>query len=219
MICVPCKKNKIHSRQGEIVERKTSEKLASAFNAGFDFLMQKTDKADNKTYKQRLSRCSHCDYLKRRQNLPKGADLSIKDSCLICGCVLKAKAAQIGESFECPLLWWAFENEMDFKAAFDEYQAKKSENDYNKILALIEEKTAENKKELGAIDEINHFFFEYTGGASRKDLIEFCEKSDIDFYFIGFYLSKMLNNKLIRLSFDDERKIDTFILIHSEEKD
>ena len=157
--------------------------------------------------------------MKRKQNLPKGADLSIKDSCLICGCYLKAKASQIGESFECPLLWWAFENETDFNTAFDEYQEKKSEKDYNKILTLIDEKTAVDKKEIGVIDEIKRFFFEYKGGARRNDLIEFCEKENIDFYYIGFYLSEMLNNKMIRLSFDSERKIDTFILIHSEEKD
>ena len=221
--CVPCQKNKVFSQQfnnqGAIVERNIKEKAASVVNAAADFFTKKTVKADDKTYKQRLSRCSHCDYLKRRQNLPKGADLSIKDSCLICGCFLKAKASQIGESFECPLLWWSFENETDFKAVFDEYQAKKSEKDYNKILTLIEEKTAVDKKELGVIDEIKHLFFEYNGGASRQDIIDFCEKSDIDFYYIGFYLSEMLNNKLIRLSYDNERKIDTFILIHSEEKD
>lgn len=220
--CIPCKKNKVFSQQfnnqGAIVERNIKEKAASVVNAAADFFTKKTVKADEKTYKQRLSRCSHCDYLKHRQNLPKGADLSIKDSCLICGCFLKAKAAQIGESFECPLLWWSFENETDFKAAFDEYQAKKSEKDYNKILALIEEKTAKYTKEF-IVTGIKHFFFEYNGGASRNDLIEFCEKSDIDFYYIGFYLSEMLNNKLIRLSYDNERKVDTFILIHSEEKD
>lgn len=240
--CVPCQKNKIFSQQfnnqGEIVEKKTEnkemktinfeegiyertlkEKASSVVNSFADFFTKKTAKADDKTYKQRLSRCSHCDYLKRRQNLPKGADLSIKDSCLICGCFLKAKAAQIGESFECPIMWWAFENETDFQAAFNEYQEKKNEKDYNKILALIKEKTAVDKKELGVIDEIKHFFFEYNGGVSRQDLIEFCEKSDIYFYYIGFYLSEMLNKKLIRLSYDSERKIDTFILIHSEEKD
>ena len=138
---------------------------------------------------------------------------------MICGCYLKSKASRIGESFECPILWWVFENETDFQASFDEYQAKKSEKDYNKILALISDKTAVDKKELGFIDEIKHFFFEYKGGASRQDLIEFCEKLDIDFYYIGFYLSEMLNKQLIRLSYDSERKIDTFILIHSEEKD
>ena len=223
MSCNKCGKQKIFSQQfnnqGIIVERKFKEKAASVVNAATDFFTKKTEKADEKTYKQRLSRCSNCDYLKRKQNLPKGADLSIKDSCSICGCYLKAKASQIGESFECPLLWWAFENETDFQAAFDEYQEKKSENDYNKILSLIDEKTAADKKELGAIDEIKRFFFEYKGGASRKDLIEFCEKENIDFYYIGFYLSEMLNNKLIRLSYDNDRKIDTFILIHSEEKD
>lgn len=221
--CIPCNKNKVFSQQfnnqGAIVERNIKEKAVSVVNAAADFFTKKTVKADNKTYKQRLSRCSNCDYLKRKQNLPKGVDLSIKDTCLICGCFLKAKASQIGESFECPIFWWAFENETDFQAAFDEYQVNKSEKDYNKILALIEEKTAVDKKELGFIDEIKHYFFEYNGGASRQDLIEFCEKENIDFYYIGFYLSEMLNNKLIRLSFDSERKIDTFILIHSEEKD
>lgn len=220
--CIPCQKNKVFSQQfnnqGVIVERNIKEKAASVVNAAADFFTKKTVKSDDKTYKQRLSRCSNCDYLKRRQNLPKGADLSIKDSCLICGCFLKAKAAQIGESFECPLLWWAFENETDFQAAFDEYQEKKSENDYNKILALIDDKTAEEKKEF-IVTGIKHFFYKKNGGASRNDLIEFCEKENIDFYCIGFYLSEMLNNKLIRLSFDNERKIDTFILIHSEEKD
>ena len=220
--CIPCTKNKVSQQfnnQGAIVERNIKEKAASVVNAAADFFTKKTVKSDDKTYRQRLSRCSNCDYLKRRQNLPKGADLSIKDSCLICGCFLKAKASQIGESFECPLLWWAFENETDFQAAFDEYQEKKSEKYYNKILALIDEKTAVEKKELGVIDEIKRFFFEYKGGASRNDLIEFCEKENIDFYYIGFYLSEMLNNQLIRLSYDNERKIDTFILIHSEEKD
>lgn len=223
MACIECGKQKIFSQQfnnqGAIVERNIKEKAESVVNAAADFFTKKTIKADEKTYKQRLSRCSNCDYLKRRQNLPKGVDLSTKDSCLICGCFLKLKASQIGESFECPLLWWAFENETDFQASFDEYQEKKNEKDYNKILALIEEKTAVDKKELGVIDEIKHFFFEYNCGASRNDLIEFCEKADIDFYYIGFYLSEMLNNKLIRLSYDSERKIDTFILIHSEEKD
>ena len=221
--CIPCEKNKVFSQQfnnqGVIVERNIKEKAASVVNAAADFFTKKTVKADDKTYKQRLSRCSNCDYLKRRQNLPKGADLSIKDSCLICGCYLKAKASQIGESFECPILWWAFENETDFQAAFDEYQKNKSEKDYNKILALIDEKTAVEKKELGVIDEIKRFFFEYKGGASRNDLIEFCEKENIDFYHIGFYLSEMLNNQLIRLSYDNERKCDTFILINNEEKD
>ena len=221
--CIPCKKNKVFSQQfnnqGAIVERNIKEKAASVVNATADFFTKKTVKADDKTYKQRLNRCSNCDYLKRKQNLPKGADLSVKDSCLICGCYLKAKASQIGESFECPVLWWAFESETDFQAAFDEYQEKKSEKDYNKILALISDKTAVDKKELGVIDEIKHFFFEYSGGASRQDLIEFCEKENIDFYHIGFYLSEMLNNQLIRLSYDSERKCDTFILINNEEKD
>lgn len=220
MACGECaKRREQFNNQGAIVERNIKEKAASVVNAAADFFTKKTVKADDKTYKQRLSRCSNCDYLKRKQNLPKGVDLSTKDSCLICGCFLKAKASQIGESFECPLLWWAFENETDFQAAFDEYQEKKSEKDYNKILAFINGKTVADKKELGVIDEIKHFFFEYNGGASRQDLIEFCKKSDIDFYYIGFYLSEMLNNKLIRLSYDSERKIDTFILIHSEEKD
>ena len=216
---IDCTGGKQFNNQGVIVERNIKEKAASVVNAAADFFAKKTAKADDKTYKQRLSRCSNCDYLKRRQNLPKGVDLSIKDSCFVCGCFLKAKAAQIGESFECPILWWAFENETDFQAAFDEYQEKKSEKDYNKILALISDKTAVDKKELGVIDEIKHFFFEYKGGASRQDLIEFCEKENIDFYHIGFYLSEMLNNKLIRLSYDNERKIDTFILIHNDEKD
>lgn len=239
MACLPCQKNKVFSQQfnnnGVIVDKKTEnkemktinfedgiyertlkEKASSVVNAAADFFTKKTVKADDKTFKQRLIRCSHCDYLKRRQNLPKGVDLSIKDTCLICGCYLKAKAAKIGESFECPLLWWAFENETDFKATLDEYQANKSEKDYNKILALIEEKTAVDKKELGAIDEIKRFFFEYKGGASHQDLIEFCEKENIDFYYIGFYLSEMLNNQIIRLSYDNNQKTDTFILIHNE---
>lgn len=194
MGCVTCQKNKVFSQQfnnqGEIVERKTSEKLASAFNAGLDFLMQKTDKADNKTYKQRLSRCSHCDYLKRRQNLPKGADLSLKDSCLICGCFLKAKAAQIGKEFDCPILWWHFENEDEFKAAFDEYKTNKTEENYNKILDFISEKEP-----------------------SRDDLIEFCEKQNINFYYIGFHLSNLINKKIIRFSFNYEKQSSVFILV------
>lgn len=240
--CAPCKKNKVFSQQfnnqGVIVERKTEnkemktinfeekiyertlkEKSKSAVTAFVDFVTNNTVKADDKTYKQRLSRCSHCVYLKRKQNLPKGADLSIKDSCLICGCFLKAKASQIGEHFECPLLWWVFESETDFQAAFDEYQAKKNEKDYNKILALIDEKTTVDKKEIGAIDEIKQFFFEYKGGASHNDLIEFFDKENINFYYIGFYLSEMLDNKLIRLSYDNERKCDAFILICNEGKD
>lgn len=223
MSCNKCGKQKIFSQQfnnqGIIVERNIKEKAASVVNAATDFFTKKTEKADEKTYKQRLSRCSNCDYLKRRQNLPKGVDLSIKDTCLICGCYLKAKASQVGESFECPLLWWAFESETDFQAALDEYKANKNEKNYNKILSLIDEKTVANKKELGVIDEIKHFFFEYNGGASRQDLIEFCEKENIDFYYIGFYLSEMLNKKLIKLSFYSERKIDTFVLIHREKKD
>lgn len=223
MSCNECRKQKIFSQQfnnqGSIVERNIKEKAASVVNAAADFFTKKTEKADEKTYKQRLSRCSNCDYLKRRQNLPKGVDLSIKDTCLICGCYLKAKASQVGESFECPLLWWAFESETDFQAAFDEYQEKKSEKNYNKILSLIDEKTVVDKKEFGVIDEIKHFFFGYSGGASRQDLIEFCEKENIDFYYIGFYLSEMLNKKLIKLSFYSERKIDTFVLIHREKKD
>ena len=119
--CISCQEIKIFSRQfnnqGVIVERNIKEKAASVVNAAADFFTKKTVKADDKTYKQRLNRCSNCDYLKRRQNLPKGVDLSIKDTCLICGCFLKAKASQIGESFECPILWWAFENETDFQAA------------------------------------------------------------------------------------------------------
>lgn len=194
MSCIPCQKNKVFSQQfnnqGGIVERKTSEKIASAFNAGLDFLMQKTDKADNKTYKQRLSRCSHCDYLKRRQNLPKGADLSIKDSCLICGCLLKVKASQIGEEYDCPILWWEFENEDEFKAAFNEYQANKTEENYHKILDFISEKEP-----------------------SRDELTEFCEKQNIDNNRIGFYLSEMINKKIIRFSFNYEKQLSIFIAL------
>ena len=97
------------------------QKIKTATKAAVSVIKGEAIAAPPEIIKQRLEFCANCDKVKRKNNLPKGADIAIGDYCGICGCYLKGnkvtdfmniqfcKVCFIGENFQCPLKKWGDE--------------------------------------------------------------------------------------------------------------
>ena len=97
------------------------QKVKNASQAAISVLTGKAQIAPPEIRKQRLEICAECDKIKRKNNLPKGADVAIGDYCEICGCYIKGskltdwlktdfcKVCFIGKDFQCPLKKWGEE--------------------------------------------------------------------------------------------------------------
>ena len=88
----------------------TTQKIKSFGNAMVELITGKTQAAEFDIIKHNLSVCSNCDDLKRFNDLPKGADLGLFDSCGICGCYIKQKVKRLGKNWTCPAGKWLTEN-------------------------------------------------------------------------------------------------------------
>lgn len=115
--CEPCEKKKIYSTQFKEVQDTpktqpytTTQKIKSFGGAMVELITGKTQAAENDIIKHNLSVCSMCDNLKRFNELPKGADLGLFDSCGICGCYIKQKVKRLGKNWTCPAGKWLTEN-------------------------------------------------------------------------------------------------------------
>lgn len=63
------------------------------------------EQVDDATRKSRLAQCASCDDLKRHHPaLPKGADVSLLDACVNCGCIVREKVKL--ENERCPKEKW-----------------------------------------------------------------------------------------------------------------
>lgn len=63
------------------------------------------EQVDDATRKSRLTQCASCDDLKRHHpSLPKGADVSLLDACVNCGCIVREKVKL--ENERCPKEKW-----------------------------------------------------------------------------------------------------------------
>ena len=112
------------------------QKVTNAGKAAISVLTGKAQIAPPEIRKNRLEICAECDKIKRKNNLPKGADVAIGDYCDICGCYLKGskltdwlktdfcKVCFIGVNFQCPLKKWGEE-----LGKFDEENEKDLQNE------------------------------------------------------------------------------------------
>ena len=117
--CEPCEKKKIYSTQFKETPMQntqktqpytTTQKIKSFGGAMVELLTGKTQAPDFDIIKHNLSVCSNCDDLKRFNELPKGADLGLFDTCGICGCPVKQKVKRLGKNWTCPAGEWLTEN-------------------------------------------------------------------------------------------------------------
>ena len=117
--CEPCEKKKIYSTQFKEKPMQdtqttqpytTTQKIKSFGNAMVELITGKTQAAEDDIIKHNLGVCANCDDLKRFNELPKGADLGLFDSCGICGCYIKQKVKRLGKNWTCPAGKWLTEN-------------------------------------------------------------------------------------------------------------
>ena len=63
------------------------------------------EQVDDATRQSRLAHCASCDDLNRHHAmLPKGADVSLLDTCVNCGCIVREKVKL--ENEQCPKGKW-----------------------------------------------------------------------------------------------------------------
>lgn len=117
--CEPCQKKKIYSTQFKETPMQntqttqpytTTQKIKSFGGAMVELITGKTQAAEDDIIKHNLGVCSMCDDLKRFNELPKGADLGLFDTCGICGCYIKQKVKRLGKNWTCPAGKWLTEN-------------------------------------------------------------------------------------------------------------
>ena len=181
--CIPCQKNKLYSKQfndkGQIVERSLIEKTISFAGA----MVEEATPCPKDEQKKRLLICSFCDFLNRFNQLPKGADVSNKDTCIICGCYLFKKSAQIGKKWNCPLIFWDFKNFNEFNQALADFEKNKSEKVKGEILSFIIKKTENEIKEIdNPLTKLVQEVINIKGGADFEELTQFFNKSILPFY-------------------------------------
>lgn len=87
-----------------------TQKIKSFGGAMVELITGKTQAAEDDIIKHNLGVCSNCDDLKRFNELPKGADLGLFDTCGICGCPIKQKVKRLGKNWNCPAGKWLTEN-------------------------------------------------------------------------------------------------------------
>ena len=121
---------------GSIIKSSLTQQIQTVTKAAVSVLTGKAQSAPPEIRKKRLEICAECDKIKRKNNLPKGADVAIGDYCDICGCYLKGskltdwlktdfcKVCFIGKDFVCPLKKWGYEF-----GKFDEENEKDLQNE------------------------------------------------------------------------------------------
>lgn len=97
----------------EIQELKFSDKLKNLGGATKEFLQGATVTTTDEEQAERLEICRTCENLKRFSPLPVEADITLKDTCNKCGCVLRLKVKRkpknqddITSKWRCPELKW-----------------------------------------------------------------------------------------------------------------
>lgn len=87
------------------------EQIGTATGAAVSVATGEAKPIDDALIEQRRRICSLCPFIKRFNQLPKGADIMKGDRCSKCGCVLKYKTSMYGNYFRCPRKKWGYEFE------------------------------------------------------------------------------------------------------------
>ena len=93
------------------IEPSLVEQIGTATWAAVSVATGEAKPIDDALIEQRRRICSLCPFIKRFNQLPKGADIMKGDRCAKCGCVLKFKTSMYGNYFRCPRRKWGYEFE------------------------------------------------------------------------------------------------------------
>ena len=93
------------------IEPSLVEQIGTATGAAVSVATGEAKPIDDALIEQRRRICSLCPFIKRFNQLPKGADIMKGDRCSKCGCVLKKKTSMYGTFFRCPRRKWGYEFE------------------------------------------------------------------------------------------------------------
>ena len=93
------------------IEPSLVEQIGTAIGAAVSVATGEAKPIDDALIEQRRRICSLCPFVKRFNQLPKGADIMKGDRCSKCGCVLKYKTSMYGNDFRCPRKKWGYEFE------------------------------------------------------------------------------------------------------------
>ena len=93
------------------IEPSLVEQIGTATGAAVSVATGEAKPIDDALIEQRRRICSLCPFIKRFNQLPKGADIMKGDRCSKCGCVLKYKTSMYGTYFRCPRRKWGYEFE------------------------------------------------------------------------------------------------------------
>lgn len=93
------------------IEPSLAEQVSTAAGAAVSVATGEAKPIDDALIEQRRRICSLCPFIKRFNQLPKGADIMKGDRCSKCGCVLKYKTSMYGNYFRCPRKKWGYEFE------------------------------------------------------------------------------------------------------------
>lgn len=111
------------------IEPSLVEQIGTATGAAVSVATGEAKPIDDALIEQRRRICSLCPFIKRFNQLPKGADIMKGDRCAKCGCVLKYKTSMYGNYFRCPRKKWGYEFETEIPEPladdFDEKAALK----------------------------------------------------------------------------------------------